>query len=206
MTGEPTIRAGERTVAAGARTVPAGSSGAGGGVPPTGPSGAEPSDRGPILLLTGSALAGLVVGAVLALAVGSGTATPSTSTSTSTSAASTTTSSSTTSSSTTSTSAVPAPLVTGFGVSPSSPTCLPNGAVLVTWSTQRAQSVTLTVDGASLGTFSPNGSRSAPFACPPHAHTFGIVATGANGQQATRSVQVNAGAPPPSTSSTTTTT
>jgi len=204
MTGEPTIPAGERTVAAGARTVPAGSGGAGGGAPPTGPSGAEPSDRGPILLLTGSALAGLVLGAVLALAVGSGTATPSPSTSTS--AASTTTSSSTTSSSTTSTSAVPAPLVTGFGVSPSSPTCLPNGAVLVTWSTQRAQSVTLTLDGASLGTFSPSGSRSAPFACPPHAHTFGIVATGANGQQATRSVQVNAGAPPPSTSSTTTTT
>jgi len=194
--GEPTIPAGERTVAAG--------SGGTGGVPPAGPGGAAPDDRGPILLLTGSALVGLVVGAVLALAVGSGSG-PTTATTTSTS--STTTSTTSTSTTTTSTLPVAGPQITSFSVSPSAPTCLSNGQVLVSWSTLHASVVTITIDGANFGTFGGSGSRSVPFTCPPHAHSYGIIAQGANGQQATHSVQVNAGAAPPtSTSSTTSTT
>jgi hypothetical protein len=201
--GEPTIPAGERTVPAGERTVAAGSGGTG-GVPPAGPGGAPPDDRGSILLLTGSALAGLVVGAVLALAVGSGSS-PTTPTTTTTSTTTTTTPP--TSTTTTSTLPVVAPQITSFSVSPSAPTCLGNGQVLVSWSTLHAAVVTVTIDGANVGTFGVSGSRSVPFSCPPQAHRYGIIAQGANGQQATRSVQVNAGASPPtSTSSTTSTT
>ncbi|HEV2311085.1 MAG TPA: hypothetical protein VGU73_11235 [Acidimicrobiia bacterium] len=201
--GEPTIPAGERTVPAGGRTVASGSGGTG-GVPPSGPGGAAPDDRGSILLLTGSALAGLVLGAVLALAVGSGSS-PTTPTTTTTSTTTTTTPP--TSTTTTSTVPVAAPQITGFSVSPSAPTCLSNGQVLVSWSTLHAAVVTITIDGASVGTFGGSGSRSEAFACPPHSHTYGLVAQGSNGQQATRSIQVSAGAPPPtSTSSTTSTT
>ncbi|HWW44312.1 MAG TPA: hypothetical protein VN180_04505 [Acidimicrobiia bacterium] len=202
--GEPTIPAGERTVPAGERTVAAGSGGTG-GVPPGGPSGAPPDDRGSILLLTGSVLAGLVVGAVLALAVGSGSS-PTTPTTT-TSSTTTTTTTPPTSTTTTSTLPVAVPQITGFSVSPSAPTCLSNGQVLVSWSTLHTAVVTITLDGANVGTFGGSGSRSVPFTCPPRAHNYGIIAQGANGQQATRSVQVNAGASPPtSTSSTTPTT
>jgi hypothetical protein len=201
--GEPTIPAGERTVPVGERTVAAGSGGTG-GVPPAGPRGAPPDDRGSILLLTGSALAGLVVGAVLALAVGSGS---SPTTPTTTTSSTTTTTTPPTSTTTTSTLPVAVPQITGFSVSPSAPTCLSNGQVLVSWSTLHTAVVTITLDGANVGTFGGSGSRSVPFSCPPHAHNYGIIAQGANGQQATRSVQVNAGASPPtSTSSTTSTT
>jgi hypothetical protein len=183
--------------------VAAGSGGTG-GVPQGGPSGAEPDDRGPILLLTGSALAGLVVGAVLALAVGSGSS-PTAPTTTTTSTTTTTTPP--TSTTTTSTLPVAVPQITSFSVSPAAPTCLSNGQVLVSWSTLHAALVTITIDGANVGTFGGSGSRSVPFTCPPHAHSYGIIAQGSNGQQALRSVQVNAGAAPPtSTSSTTTTT
>ena len=203
--GEPTIPAGEHAVPVGEPTVAAGSGGTG-GVPPAGPGGAEPDDRGSILLLGGSALAGLVLGAVLALAVGSGSS-PTTVTTTTTTSTTTTTTTPPTSTTTTTTVPVAVPQITGFSVSPSAPTCLSNGQVLVSWSALHAAVVTITIDGAGFGTFGASGSHSVPFACPPHAHTYGIVAQGANGQQATRSVQVNAGAPPPtSTSSTTSTT
>ena len=203
--GEPTIPAGEHAVPVGEPTV-AGSGGTG-GVPPAGPRGAEPDDRGSILLLGGSALAGLVLGAVLALAVGSGSSPTTVTTTTTTSTTTTTTPPTTTTTTTTTTVPVAVPQITGFSVSPSAPTCLSNGQVLVSWSALHAAVVTITIDGAGFGTFGASGSHSVPFACPPHAHTYGIVAQGANGQQATRSVQVNAGAPPPtSTSSTTSTT
>ena len=204
--GEPTIPAGEHAVPVGEPTVAAGSGGTG-GVPPAGPGGAEPDDRGSILLLGGSALAGLVLGAVLALAVGSGSSPTTVTTTTTTSTTTTTTPPTTTTTTTTTTVPVAVPQITGFSVSPSAPTCLSNGQVLVSWSALHAAVVTITIDGAGFGTFGASGSHSVPFACPPHAHTYGIVAQGANGQQATRSVQVNAGAPPPtSTSSTTSTT
>jgi hypothetical protein len=202
--GEPTIPAGEPAVPAGERTVPAGSGGTG-GVPPAGPGADEADDRGPILWLTGSTLAGLVVGAVLALAVGSGSspATPTTTTAASTTTSTTTTTTSTT---TTTTTPVPAPQITSFSVSPSAPTCLSAGQVLVSWSTLHAAVVTLTIDGVAFGTFGGAGSHAVPFACPPHTHDYGIVARGASGQPAVRSIPVTAGAPPPTTSSSTTTT
>jgi hypothetical protein len=192
-TGEPTVPAGP----------PGG--GPGGPPPPGGPGGPGPGDRGAILLLTGSTLAGLAVGAVLALAVGSGTGRPTATTASS----STSTSSSTTTSSptTTSTTAPALPQILALQASPTSPTCLPNNAVLLTWSTQNAVSVTISADGLPIGgTFAPSGSHSAPFRCPPLAHRYVLVATSAAGRQTSRSLTVTAPPLPTTSTSTSTTT
>jgi hypothetical protein len=76
----------------------------------------------------------------------------------------------------------------------------------LTWSTQNAQSVTLSVDGTPLGTFAPTGQSSGGFSCPPISHTYRLSATGASGQVASRSVSVTAASPPSTTTSSTTTT
>ncbi len=215
--GDRTVRAtgyGEATVPAGGdTTIPVGPAGGG----PTGPT--EPAPPGgpeddgvrhPGPLLAGVTAAGIIVGAVVGLLVGGGGSTP-TAVSTTTSSSSTTTSSSstTTSSTTTTTTTTPAaPQVLAFTVAPTNPPCNPGTRVQLTWSTQNAQSVTLSADGTPLGSVGASGQSSAPFSCPPTSHTYQISVTGPNGRVATRSVGATGVIIPSTTttSSTTTTT
>jgi hypothetical protein len=210
--GDPTVpaRPGPRGAGAGDPTIPADRGGTG-GVPPTGGgegTGDEPPDRRLGLLLGGIALAGVLLGALVALLVGSGggsshaVATTSTSSSTTT----TTSSSTTTSSTTTTTAPVGPPQVLEFSANQTNPPCTPSTNIQVTWATQNAQNVTLAVDGGTVGGFGPTGSHLVAFSCPPASHTYKVTANGANGQTASRTVVVTTVIPPTTTSSTTTTT
>jgi hypothetical protein len=173
---------------------------------PAAPAGPRPPDHGPLLLLGGSSLAGLAVGALLGLTVGGGGGSHITATTTASSSTSTTSTSTTTTSSTTTTTAPAAPAI--VALTALNPTCAANGTVLLTWSTQNAVSVTISDNGAPVpGTFDPSASRSLPLRCPPTSHAYTLVATGSAGRTASRTVRVTAVAPPStSTSSTTTTT
>ena len=192
---------------AGEPTVAATSAGAG----PGGPSGPPSTDDGggferrPGPLLAGATAAGLLVGAFFGLVLpgsgGGSNATASTSTS-----SSSTTSSSTTSTSTTSTTLPAAPQILAFTGSPTNPVCSEASRVQLTWSSQNAQSVQITVDGSLLGTFQPTGSASAPFRCPPTSHVYGLTAVGSSGQQTSHSITVTGQSPPTTTTSSTTTT
>ncbi len=209
--GDPTVpaRPGPRGAGAGDPTIPADRGGTG-GVPPTGGwegTGDEPPDRRLGLLLGGIALAGVLLGALIALLVGSGGGSSHTAATTSTSSSTTTTSSSTTTSSTTTTTApVGPPQVLEFSANQTNPPCTPSTNIQVTWATQNAQNVTLAVDGGTVGGFGPTGSHLVAFSCPPASHTYKVTANGANGQTASRTVVVTTVIPPTTTSSTTTTT
>jgi hypothetical protein len=179
-------------------------------VPPGGGwdgTGDEPPDRRLGLLLGGIALAGVLLGALIALLVGGGGGSSHTAASTTTSSSTTTTSSTTTStSSTTTTAPAGAPQVLQFSANQTNPPCTPSTNIQVTWSTQNAQTVTLAVDGGTVGVFGPTGSRLLPFSCPPASHTYKLTANGANGQKDSRNIVVTTVIPPTTTSSTTTTT
>jgi hypothetical protein len=188
-------------------TIPADRGGTGGG-PPTGGSdaaGEEAPDRRLGLLLGGIALAGVLLGALVALLVGGGSG--SSATASSTTSSSSTTTSSTTSTSTTSTTA-PAgpPQVIQFQANQSNPPCTASTNIQVTWSTQNAPTVTLAVDGGTVGVFGPTGSHLVAFSCPPASHSYKLTANGANGQKDSKTIVVTTVIPPTTTSSTTTTT
>jgi len=189
-------------VAGGEPTVPAGGGPPPGGPPP--PVGAGgPTDRGALLLLGGSTLAGLVLGALLALVVGNGGSGHPTATT-----ASSTTSTSTTSTSTTTSTTTPAgPQILSFSATPTSPSCLPGSTVQLSWQVQNAVSVAISDNGSSIGTFQPANSRTVAFHCPPTGHTFRLTATSSGGRQASQDVTVTGTVlPSTSTASSTTTT
>jgi hypothetical protein len=183
-------------------TVPAGSAGGGpppSGPPPPGPIGPGASDRGAILTLGGSTLAGLAVGAILALVVGGGGSSPPPTTSTSTS-----TSTSTTSSTTTTTSPA-APRIVNFAASPNPPSC--GQTVTLIWSSQNATSATLTDNGAFVGNFQATDSHGLTFSCgASRTHSYRLSVTGAGGQQTSSTLPITAPAPPTTAAPTTTTT
>jgi hypothetical protein len=190
-----------RGVAGGEPTVPAGGGPPPGGPPPVGAGG--PSDRGALLLLSGSTLAGLVLGALLALVVGNGGSGHPTAT---TASSTTSTSTTSTSSTTTSTTTPAGPQILSFNATPSSPSCLPGSTVQLSWQVQNAVSVAITDNGSSIGTFSqPTSSRTVAFHCPPTGHTYVLTATSSAGRQAARDASVT-GTVLPSTSAATTTT
>jgi len=190
-------------VAGGEPTVPAPGGPPPGGPPPPGGTGEQPDDRGSLLILSGSTLGGLVVGALLALVVGSGSGTGH---STATTASSTTSTSTTSTSSTTSTTTPAGPQILSFTASPIAPNCLTAGTVTLSWSTQNAVSVSITDNGSSVGTFGPTNSRSVPFHCPPTGHTYVLTATSSGGRQQARDLTVNGTVLPSTTAAPTTTT
>jgi hypothetical protein len=207
--GDPTVpaRPGTRS-GAGDATIPADRGGTGGG-PPTGgwdAAGEEPPDRRLGLLLGGIALAGVLLGALVALLVGSGSGSSNTAATTTSSSTSTSTSSTTSTSTTSTTAPAGAPQVLQFQPNQTNPPCTASTNIQVTWSTQNAQTVTLAVDGGTVGVFGPTGSHLVAFSCPPASHTYKLTANGANGQKDSRTIVVTTVIPPPTTASTTTTT
>jgi hypothetical protein len=78
---------------------------------------------------------------------------------------------------------------------------------VLTWSTQNAQSATISIDNPNgpYGTYGPSGQQQVPFACGGNAvqHTYYLTANGTGGQKATKSLDVNGTAPPSTTTSTT---
>jgi hypothetical protein len=217
--GDPTVPV---TPGAGDATVPVQpgyGAGAGGPGAPGGPVGPEDdgADKKKLWLIAGGVLVlGLLVGGLIAVALSGGGNDETASTSTSSSSS---TSSSTTSSSlgTTTTAATTpqAPQVNQFTVSQNPVSCPGTSNVVLTWTTQNAQSVTISIDNpnGSYGTYGPSGQQQVPFACGggpnPTQHTYFLAANGANNQKTTKQIQVTGNFPPATTTTvpaTTTTT
>jgi len=192
-----------------------GTGGTGGtGVPggPVGPDGGD-ADRGKLWLIAGGVLVlGLIVGGLIAvLASGGGDDQAAT---TSSSSSSSSTSSSTTSSSlaTTTTAATTpqGPQINAFTVSQNPVSCPATSNVVLTWTTQNAQSVTISIDNPNgpYGTYGPSGQQQVPFACgggpAPAQHTYYLAANGANNLKTTKQIQVIGNFPPATTTTSTT--
>jgi hypothetical protein len=206
--GDPTLPARPGTRGAGDPTVPADGGGTG-GVPPGGGwegAGDGAPDRRLGLLLGGIALAGVLLGALIALLVGGGGSGAKTAATTTSSSTTTSTSTTSTSSTTSTTAPARTPQIVQFSANQTNPPCTPTTKIQVTWSTQNAQSVTLTVDNSPVGVLAPTGSALVPFSCPPASHTYRLTANGATGLTASRSITVTTIIPPTTTAPTTTTT
>jgi len=184
------------------------------GVPggPVGPDGGD-ADRGKLWLIAGGVLVlGLIVGGLIAvLASGGGddqAASPSTSTSSSSTSSSTTSSSLATT--TTAATTPQAPQINAFTVSQNPVSCPGTSNVVLTWTTQNAQSVTISIDNPNgpYGTYGPSGQQQVPFACgggpSPAQHTYYLAANGANNLKTTKQIQVIGNFPPATTTTSTT--
>lgn len=212
MGGDPTIPV---APGAGDPTVPVqpGYGGAGGGTGgPTAPVGPEDDgeDRRKLWLIAGGVLVlGLIVGIIIALVASGGgdDETASTSTSSSSSSTSSSSTSSSTSTSTTAATTPAGPQINQFTVSQNPVSCPGTVNVTLTWSTQNAQSVTISIDGGGpFGTYSPSGQQQVPFGCGvgpnPTQHTYSLQASGANNQKTTKQIQVTGNFPPVTTTTT----
>jgi hypothetical protein len=169
----------------------------------------EGNNRRLLMIAGGVLVAGLIVGGAIAvLAGGNGDETTDTTT---TSSSSTSTSTSTTStSSTLPPSTSPAgPQILQYTVNQNPVNC-PNDnstvQIVLTWSTQNAQSATISIDNPNgpFGTYGPSGQQQVPFACsanPPN-HTYYLTANGSGGQRTTRQIDVIGNVAATTTSST----
>jgi len=188
--------------------------GPGGPGAPGGPVGPDDddADRRKLWLIAGGVLVlGLIVGGIIALLVSGGGGDETASSSTSSSSSST--SSSTTSSPSTSTTAATTPAspqITQFTVSQNPVSCPGTSNVVLTWATQNAQSVTISIDNPNgpFGTYTQvSGQQQVPFACGggpgPVNHTYYLQANGTNNQNTTKQIQVTGNFPPATTTSTT---
>jgi hypothetical protein len=115
------------------------------------------------------------------------------------------TSSSTSTSSPTTTTTAPItpgqPTIGQFTAAPSPVTCTGGSASLsLQWSTQHATNVTIETDGVAQTAppYPPTGSTTVPFACAATQHTYELVATGTDNQQARQTLTVQAVVPPTS--------
>jgi|GEM_PF-1246408 len=124
----------------------------------------------------------------------------------------TTTSSSTTTSTapkvsttagTTTTTAAAAPQILQFTASPNPVTCsggVPTTTVTLTWSSQSADSATVSIDNpsSSVGTYGPSGQQQFTFSCSasPLQHTYYLKVTGSGGQTAQNSILVTGNTSP----------
>lgn len=203
------------TPGAGEPTVPVGAAygGAGGPGGPAGPSGGDVEDEGDrrkLWLIAGGVLVlGLIVGVIIALLASGGSDDQTTATSTSSSSTSTSSSSTSSSSSTTSTTTAQGPQINQFTVSQNPVSCPATTQITLTWATQNAQSVTISIDNPNgpFGTYSPSGQQQVPFACGggpgPTQHVYFLTANGANNQKTQKSIQVTGNFTPATTTSTT---
>jgi len=172
----------------------------------------EEGDNRRLWLIAGSILVlGLIVGIIIALvASGGGDETAST---TSTSSTSTSTSTSTTLPVTTTAPppTTPAsPQITQFTVGQSPVDCPGTTQVTLTWTTQNAESVTMSIDDPNgpFGNYGPADTEQFPFACGNNPgsvqHTYYLRANGAGGQNTQKQISVTGNYPPPSSTTSTT--
>lgn len=203
------------TPGAGEPTVPVGAAygGAGGPEGPGGPSGGDVDDEGDrrkLWLIAGGVLVlGLIVGVIIALLASGGSDDQTTATSTSSSSSSSSSTSSTSSSSsTTTTTTAQGPQINQFTVSQNPVSCPATTQITLTWATQNAQSVTISIDNPNgpFGTYSPSGQQQVPFACGggpgPTQHVYFLAANGTNNQKTQKSIQVTGNFPPATTTTT----
>jgi hypothetical protein len=182
--------------------------------PPPGDGDEEPDNRKWLWGIL-AALGVIVLGVVIALLVTGGgddgdktAASSSTSTSVSSSTSTSTSSTTTSTSSTTATTAPGAPVITAFTAAPSPFPCTPpnGGQITITWSTQNATGVNLSIDGPGVfASYGPQGQQQVPFAGCSTAHTYTLTAKGSNNQQVQQTITVQP-QPTSTTSSTSTTT
>jgi hypothetical protein len=70
-------------------------------------------------------------------------------------------------------------------------TTLPAPSVTLTWATQNASGVDLSVDGPGLyGSYGPSGIQTLAVACNGNTHTYRITAKGTQGQTVNKTVSV----------------
>lgn len=187
--------------------------GTGGPGAPGGPVGPDDddADRRKLWLIAGGVLVlGLIVGVIIALlASGGGDETASTSTSSSSSSTSSSATSSSLATTTTAATTPQGPQINQFTVSQNPVSCPGTSNIVLTWTTQNAQSVTISIDNPNgpYGTYGPSSQQQVPFACGggPNStqHTYYLAANGANNQKATKQIQVTGNFPPATTTSTT---
>ncbi len=173
-----------------------GGSGSGGGPGPGGP-GDEANNRKWWWIL-GVIIAAIIIVVIIVLLSGgdSKKSSPSTTTTSSSTTTSTAPQVSTTAGTTTTTVAA-APQILQFTASPNPVTC-PVGAasttVTLTWSSQSADSATVSIDNpsSSVGTYGPSGQEPFTFSCSasPLQHTYYLKVTGSGGQTAQDSILV----------------
>jgi len=215
MGGDPTVPV---APGAGDATVPVqpgyggGTGGPGGPEAPIGPED-DGADKKKLWLIAGAVLVlGLLFGVIIALVASGGgdeTATTSTSSS-STSTSSSSTTSSSLATTTTAATTPQGPQVNQFTVSQNPVSCPGTSNVVLTWTTQNAQSVTISIDNPNgpFGTYGPSGQQQVPFACGagPGAtqHTYYLTANGANNQKVNKQIQVTGNFPPATTTTSTT--
>ena len=171
---------------------------------PTPPEGDDEDKKWRIaFLIIGLLILLLIIGIVIALIVNSSDDKKSTTTTTSsttttiatTTTASTTTAATTTAASTTArptTTASTKPVITGWSVTPNPAPCT-GGTQQITasWSTQRADSVTISIDGPGIyATYGPSGSTVINFPCDGNPHTYTLTAKGAT-ESVTQTISVS---------------
>ena len=146
----------------------------------------------------GSLGLGLLAGAAVGL-VTAGTASPQTTATTTT----TTTTTTVSPAPNTTILTVPPPSVIEFFASPSDPTCLRGEhrvRVVLIWSSQDADTVSIEADGSAVVTDAqPTGRRTLTFDCPSgssESHDLQLTATGADGSTASKSATVTVSAAP----------
>jgi hypothetical protein len=188
--------------------------GTGGPGVPGGPVGPDDddADRRKLWLIAGGVLVlGLIVGGIIALlASGGGDETATTSTSSSSSSTSSSTTSSSLATTTTAATTPQGPQINQFTVSQNPVSCPGTSNIVLTWTTQNSESVTISIDNPNgpYGTYGPSSQQQVPFACGagpgPVQHTYYLAANGANNQKTTKQIQVTGNFPPATTTTTTT--
>jgi hypothetical protein len=156
---------------------------------------------GIIRISAGSLGVGLLAGAAVGLLT-AGTASPQT---TATTTSTTTTTTTVPPAPSTTILTVPPPSVIEFFASPSDPTCLRGERqirVVLIWSSQDADTVSIEADGSALVTDAqPTGRRGVVFDCPSgssESHDLQLIATAADGSTASKSATVTVSAAPTS--------
>lgn len=210
--GEPTQPV--PPVPGGEPTIPVQGEAFGGG--PGGPGGTgeqfdEGGDNRRLWMIAGGILLiGIIVAIIILVASGGDDDdTPTTTTSSSTTSSTTTTTEPATTTTAPPTTTASGPSIVQFTVNDASVSCPSTTQVVLTWSTQNAQSVTVSIDNPNgpFGNYPPSGSEPFPFACgagpDPVTHIYYLRANGANGQTTQSQLSVTGTFPPPSTTSTT---
>jgi hypothetical protein len=216
--GEPTMPVPSSAGGGDDATMPAqgqpGGGGTGGPGGPTGPTDDEyeEGDNRRLWMIAGGILVlGLIVGVVIALVASGGGDNKSAAESTSTSSTSTTTTTTLPATTTTPpTTTATAPSITQFTASQSPVSCPSTTQINLTWSTQNATGVTISIDNPNgpFGNYGPTGNQPFPFACGagpnPVQHTYYLRANGAGGQTTQQQLSVTGNFSSSSSSSSTT--
>ena len=214
--GDPTMPV---TPGSGDATMAVQSSGAGGGArggpPRRGASGGgNGSDNSRIWMFAlAFVIGGVLIGGCAALVFGGNDDSGKNASGVTTTSSSTSTSTSTSTSSTTTTTLASGPQVQQFTVSQNPVSCPNAGStvnITLVWSTQNAQSVTISIDNPNgpYGTYGPTSQQQVPFACSvnPIKHTYYLTANGSNNQKVQKQIVVTGNVPTTTTASSTTTT